>query len=187
MFKSHIIRLAARRPRLLASRIVILGAIMAVVASAALAGPVPQASANTAGGDNFTHGATAACLYRKIHVTVTAGGWENGQAVTTRVLVRRPGGAWQDVSGWRTTYIYPFRYYSDWLQGNYSIYTPVDMYSFDISTAASGGGYREVGVEFYWWNRTANAYTASDLYVVNRYNDDAWGAADPNGLSYCFT
>jgi hypothetical protein len=181
MFSSIIKRLPAPRPVRLAKKTILFGTIAVVAASAVLAAPVEKATAGT----SFDHGVTVACGYRQFNVTVSASGWYNGQTVATRILVRWPGGAWQDATGWRYDVINPITYINIGTGSTAKSYASQNMRTTALYTSNGGGGYREVAVDFAWYD--GRDWPVTDRFYVQRYNDEAWGFSDTYGMNFCLT
>jgi hypothetical protein len=154
-----------------AGKVKTIGSIAAVAALSTLAGPVSQASANNAGGDGFKHSAITACGSHSMSVDVVAAGSYNGQLVATRLWVRVPGGQWSAMGDWRYTNVYPVRSFGDGFGGTIQSVTPQTLYTQNLTT---NGGYREVGVQFYWL--VNGAWTGYDFFV-----EDTYAQASPLG------
>jgi hypothetical protein len=151
-----------------AQKIKIIGLIFIVTAIAgltALAGPISKAEANTAGGDNFKHYIISTCTPKHISATVYAAGSFNGQVVATRMWAHAPGQAWAPMGGWRYTTVNPIRTFDDGFGSPISSVSPQTLYTQELTTT---GGYREIGVEFYW--AVNGVWTGYDFFVENTYN-----------------
>jgi hypothetical protein len=142
-----------------------IGTVAAAASVAALAGPVSEARANVAGGDGFKHSIISTCTAGHISAMVYAAGSFQGQQVATRMWARVPGRAWAPMGGWRYSTITSIRTFYDGFGSPITSITPQNLYTQDLTT---DGGYREVGVEFYWL--VNGVWTNYDFFVENTYN-----------------
>lgn len=142
----------------------VMAIFVAVAGITALAGPVAKASAGM-GGDSGAHYVISTCTAKHISVDVSASGTFNGQVVATQVWARVPGQTWASMGGWRYTTINPVRSFDDGFGYTIRSYTPQHLYTLPLTTT---GGYREIGVEFYW--KVNGVFTGYDFLVENAYN-----------------
>jgi hypothetical protein len=142
----------------------IVAVVAAIAGAATLAGPVSQASAGL-GGDNGAHYVLSTCTTKHISVQVSAASAFNGQQVATRVWDRVPGGAWTAMTGWRINSVYSQRTFDDGFGSPITSTTPQTLYTLPITTT---GGYRQIGVEFYW--AVNGVWTGYDFLVEDTYN-----------------
>ena len=142
----------------------LIGIVTAIAGVTVLAGPISTAEAN-AGGDNFKHSIISTCTKGHISATVYAAGSFNGQVVATRMWARVPGRAWGVMGGWRYTTVNPIRTFDDGFGSPISSVTPQTLYTQELTT---NGGYREIGVEFYW--AVNGVWTGYDFVVEDTYN-----------------
>jgi hypothetical protein len=142
-----------------------IGIVIGIVALAVFAGKVSPASANTMGGDEGKHYVISTCTTNHISVMVNAAGSFNGQQVATKIWARPRGGTWGAVGGWHYTNVYPIQTFDDGFGSPISSVTPKTLYTAQLST---DGGYREIGVEYYWL--VNGIWTGYDFFVENTYN-----------------
>jgi hypothetical protein len=143
----------------------LIGIVTAIAGLTALAGPIAKAEANNGGGDNFKHYVISTCTTKHISATVYAAGSFNGQLVATRIWAHAPGQAWAAVTGWRYTTVNSMRTFDDGFGSPITSVSPQNLYTQEMTT---DGGYREIGVQFYW--AVNGVWTGYDFFVEDAYN-----------------